>query len=115
MIEIRGGVPRNRLWTVTSTPQYFVMPNAPTKYLQLFNQGANPVRIYWTAADAAANQNYIELAATGTNGAAIWQSGGGMVSDGPGRIFFATGNGGAPTTARVGSNPPTNCGERRTT
>ncbi len=50
-------------------------------------------------------------AATGTNGAAIWQSGGGMVSDGPGRIFFATGNGGAPTTARVGSNPPTNCGE----
>jgi hypothetical protein len=26
-------------------------------------------------------------------GAGIWQSGGGLVSDGPGRIFFVTGNG----------------------
>lgn len=50
-------------------------------------------------------------AASGTSGAAIWQSGAGIMSDGPGRIIFATGNGGAPTTARVGSNPPTNCGE----
>ncbi|MEV6760829.1 choice-of-anchor D domain-containing protein [Streptomyces sp. NPDC051105] len=33
---------------------------------------------------------------TGTGGAGIWQSGGGLVSDGPGRIFFSTGNGISP-------------------
>ncbi|MEU0412122.1 choice-of-anchor D domain-containing protein [Streptomyces griseorubiginosus] len=31
-----------------------------------------------------------------TGGAGIWQSGGGLVSDGPGRIFFSTGNGISP-------------------
>ncbi|MFE3855972.1 choice-of-anchor D domain-containing protein [Streptomyces griseorubiginosus] len=33
---------------------------------------------------------------TSTNGAGIWQSGGGLVSDGSGRIFFSTGNGISP-------------------
>ncbi|MFI0509272.1 choice-of-anchor D domain-containing protein [Streptomyces sp. WSLK1-5] len=33
---------------------------------------------------------------TGTGGSGIWQSGGGLVSDGPGRIFFSTGNGISP-------------------
>ncbi|HEV7496231.1 choice-of-anchor D domain-containing protein [Baekduia sp.] len=31
------------------------------------------------------------------NGAGIWQSGAGLMSDGPGRIFLSTGNGGSPT------------------
>ena len=40
------------------------------------------------------------------NGAAIWQSGGGLMSDGPGRIFFATGNGGAVVGPIGGKTPP---------
>jgi outer membrane protein assembly factor BamB len=35
----------------------------------------------------------------------IWQSGGGLLSDGPGRIFVATGNGISPPKGS-GSNPP---------
>ena len=48
---------------------------------------------------------------TTTSGAAIWAGGAGLVSDGAGRIFFATGNGGASSTARAGNNPLPNCGE----
>ncbi|MHA3702940.1 choice-of-anchor D domain-containing protein [Jatrophihabitans sp. YIM 134969] len=44
------------------------------------------------------------------SGAGIWQSGGGLVSDGSGRIFFATGNGVSPT-AGPGSRPPASLGE----
>src|SRR5262249_54372614 len=44
-------------------------------------------------------------------GAGIWQSGSGVVSDGPGRIFFVTGNGGAPSGPRGGNGPPGNLGE----
>jgi hypothetical protein len=40
-----------------------------------------------------------------SNGGGIWQSGGGLVSDGPGRIFAVTGNGVSPGTA-AGSSPP---------
>jgi outer membrane protein assembly factor BamB len=40
--------------------------------------------------------------ATSANGASIWQAGGGLVSDGPGRIFFSTGNGKGPP----GTNDP---------
>jgi hypothetical protein len=41
-------------------------------------------------------------------GAGIWQSGGGLVSDGPGRIFFITGNGysNALTDPTPGRTPP---------
>ncbi|HEX7842741.1 MAG TPA: choice-of-anchor D domain-containing protein [Kofleriaceae bacterium] len=39
-------------------------------------------------------------------GAAIWQSGSGLVSDGPGRIFFASGNGGAVVGPIGGKTPP---------
>nr|WTB31772.1 choice-of-anchor D domain-containing protein [Streptomyces sp. NBC_00830] len=39
------------------------------------------------------------------SGAGIWQSGGGLVSDGPGRILFATGNGVSPAPG-PGSAPP---------
>jgi hypothetical protein len=45
------------------------------------------------------------------NGAAIWQSGGGIVSDGPGRIIVATGNGGAPNRPTPGTTPPADLGE----
>jgi hypothetical protein len=37
--------------------------------------------------------------------AGIWQSGGGLVSDGPGRIFLATGNGVSPAPG-PGTSPP---------
>ena len=43
-------------------------------------------------------------------GAGIWQSGGGLVSDGPGRIFLATGNGISPAKG-PGSPTPTNLAE----
>jgi hypothetical protein len=33
------------------------------------------------------------------DGAGIWQSGAGLMSDGPGRLFVSTGNGGSPKTA----------------
>lgn len=44
---------------------------------------------------------------TGTGGAeaGIWQSGGGLVSDGPGRIILTTGNGNSPAPA-PGNQPP---------
>jgi hypothetical protein len=44
-------------------------------------------------------------AGTSNGEAAIWQSGGGLISDGPGRIIFATGNGNDPARG-PGSNPP---------
>jgi Abnormal spindle-like microcephaly-assoc'd, ASPM-SPD-2-Hydin/PQQ-like domain len=39
------------------------------------------------------------------NKAGIWQSGGGLMSDGPGRIFFTSGNGVSPAPG-PGSSPP---------
>jgi hypothetical protein len=39
------------------------------------------------------------------NMAGIWQSGGGLMSDGPGRIFFTSGNGVSPP-AGAGTSPP---------
>lgn len=45
------------------------------------------------------------------NGAAIWQSGGGLVSDGSGRLIVATGNGGAPGQPIPGNTPPADLGE----
>jgi hypothetical protein len=52
--------------------------------------------------------------ASATEGASIWQSGGGLVSDGPGRILLATGNGvdGVPSPpAGPGNSPPAGLGE----
>jgi hypothetical protein len=45
-----------------------------------------------------------EVGATSVRGG-IWQAGGGLVSDGPGRILFATGNGTTPPDG-PGANPP---------
>jgi len=39
-------------------------------------------------------------------GGGIWQSGGGLVSDGPGSIIFASGNGGDPGSPIPGNTPP---------
>jgi iron transport multicopper oxidase len=54
--------------------------------------------------------------ATGTStGAGIWMSGGGLVSDGPGTMLFATGNGTSsgdtPSGIIPGNAPPANLGE----
>jgi len=40
-----------------------------------------------------------------SSGAGIWQAGGGLMSDGPGRIFLATGNGVSPAPG-PGTTPP---------
>jgi hypothetical protein len=48
---------------------------------------------------------------TTQEGAGIWQSGAGLMSDGPGTILFTTGNGGAPSKPAAGNNPPANLGE----
>jgi outer membrane protein assembly factor BamB len=39
--------------------------------------------------------------ASGDDGAGIWQSGSGLMSDGAGRMFVSTGNGGSPTSAQT--------------
>jgi iron transport multicopper oxidase len=44
-------------------------------------------------------------------GGGIWQSGSGLVSDGPGSLMFATGNLGAPTTPAPGNAPPASLAE----
>src|SRR6185312_9916029 len=49
-------------------------------------------------------------AGSGSGMAGIWQSGGGLVSDGSGRIIFATGNGVSPAPG-PGTSPPGNLGE----
>jgi outer membrane protein assembly factor BamB len=54
---------------------------------------------------------WVALDGTKHSGAGIWQSGGGLVSDGPGRIFAATGNGGTPPAPTAGTTPPANLGE----
>jgi PQQ-like domain len=50
-----------------------------------------------------------EAGLTGQDGG-IWQSGGGLMSDGPGRIFIATGNGVSPPPGK-GSAPPGQLGD----
>lgn len=62
-LEINGGVPAVRKFTATTTVADFKVPNAPTKYLQVNNEGSDDVRMYFTAADAAADDNYIILGA----------------------------------------------------
>ncbi|HWE90577.1 MAG TPA: choice-of-anchor D domain-containing protein [Pseudonocardiaceae bacterium] len=47
---------------------------------------------------------------SGSNEGGIWQAGGGLVSDGAGRIILATGNGVSPAPG-AGDTPPGNLGE----
>lgn len=49
--------------------------------------------------------------ASGNWGAGIWQSGSGIMSDGSGRLFVTTGNGGAPAPGTAGSSPGGELGE----
>jgi iron transport multicopper oxidase len=44
-------------------------------------------------------------------GGGIWQSGAGLVSDGPGTILLVTGNGSTPTPGTPGDKPPANLSE----
>lgn len=55
------------------------------------------------AADGAVKARWVAL--TGGDGAGIWQSGAGLMSDGPGRVFVATGNGWAPYEPSDTPNP----------
>jgi hypothetical protein len=48
--------------------------------------------------------------ATGPDGSAIWQAGGGLISDGPNQILFATGNSFEPTPPNS-PTPPSDLGE----
>ena len=46
------------------------------------------------------------------SGAGIWMSGGGLVSDRPGQILFATGNGASNGAGPIpGNTPPADLGE----
>ena len=56
------------------------------------------VRARWVAVDSG-------------NGAGIWQSGAGLMSDRSGSLFVATGNGQAPAVAAPGNAPPPKLGE----
>jgi hypothetical protein len=48
---------------------------------------------------------------TGSPGAGIWQSGGGIMSDVPGEMVITTGNGSIPDNATPGSTPPPRLGQ----
>jgi len=45
------------------------------------------------------------------SGSGIWQSGAGIMSDGPATMMVSTGNGGTPLAPTLGSEPPGNVGE----
>ena len=60
---------------------------------------AQPYRGYVVGVSAAQHRitaMWASETGASVSGAGIWQSGGGLVSDGPGRIFFSTGNGISP-------------------
>ena len=56
-------------------------------------------------ANKASSTLWTDEAGVTNNQAGIWQSGGGLVSDGPGRIFLASGNGVSPAPG-PGGKPP---------
>lgn len=66
----------------------------------------SPYRGYVVGVGTAEHQ-VVSMWATETgpsvSGAGVWQSGGGLVSDGPGRIFFSTGNGISPAPGPGGT------------
>ncbi len=72
------------------------------------------------AADGAMTSSWATPTAPGLRGAGIWMSGGGLMSDGPGRVFLATGNGfnapgftanqHTPTVRAPGHRPPSGLG-----
>ncbi len=62
------------------------------------------------AATGARTAMWSDEAGSSTNEAGIWQSGGGLISDGPGRIILATGNGISPPPG-PGDSPPATLAE----
>ena len=56
-------------------------------------------------ADKASSTLWTDEAGVTSDQAGIWQSGGGLVSDGPGRIFLTSGNGVSPAAGPGGSPP----------
>lgn len=60
-MEIRGGQWKIRRVPVTTAVDSFQPPNAPTKYVQISNEGAENVRIYDSKANADADTNYFVL------------------------------------------------------
>jgi hypothetical protein len=45
-----------------------IFPTEPTFYIQVFNGHTSPVRFYFDEDDATADENYVELVATGSVG-----------------------------------------------
>lgn len=75
-----------------------------------------PYRGYVVGVDATTGQQnalWTDEADGVSNGGGIWQAGGGLVSDGDGRIFLSTGNGMGPHTSPDGGSTalPKNLGE----
>ncbi|MDT4920878.1 MAG: hypothetical protein QOI15_1780, partial [Pseudonocardiales bacterium] len=68
-------------------------------YVGRVNTSGSPHLTLWSSESAGVNDK-----------AGIWQSGAGLVSDGPGRIFLATGNGVSPPPG-PGTKPPGTLGE----
>lgn len=85
-METRGGRPRTQRVSVTAVGAPLALP-FPAKFLQISNEGAAPLRIYWTGEDFTADTNYIELALTTgffegpAEIATIWLRGAGGVSN----------------------------------
>lgn len=59
-----------------------------------------------SAADGTQTAMWSDQADGVNNGGGIWQSGGGLASDGSGQILLSTGNGYSPDPGTPGSNPP---------
>jgi outer membrane protein assembly factor BamB len=75
-------------------------------------EGTDPHSGYVVGVDTAnrAQTMWTDEAGAYSAGGGIWQSGSGLMSDGPGRIFLATGDGLAPPPA-AGSRPPAYLGD----
>lgn len=73
-------------------------------------EGTNPYDGYVVAVDTATRAEtwWADEPGTVNGGGGIWQSGSGLMSDGPGRVFVATGNGTSPP---AGLRPPGNLGD----
>lgn len=59
-MQTRGGVPHVRRITATTTVERLQLPFY-TQWLKLRNKGEAIVRVYFTAQDAADDENYVEI------------------------------------------------------
>ncbi|PYT07771.1 MAG: hypothetical protein DMF49_07125 [Acidobacteria bacterium] len=66
--------------------------------------------IFGVSTSGQIKARWVSRSGSTNSGAAVWHSGGALVSDGPGRIFVSTGNGGSPTSPIPGNMPPANLG-----